>query len=388
MHPALRRLWLKLHRWTALSLGWLLALSALLGSALTVAKPLDQWAHPELFVQTSPSPAGSARLEGLRQELQREFGPKASYTFRPPRQAEDTLWVFVRGPWEGTVFFDAATGRELGRRGEHEGFYNLLFELHSSLLLGDTGKAALTICALAYLLLLASGLVLWWPARWPPSFRIRWGAGALRSIFDLHNVGGALLGMAVAVSVVSGAYMAWPPLRTFVSGLAGATPVTPPVVPATTGPAKASLDELVSRAQDAFPGAMVGYVQAPSQANSPVRVRLKLADDVHPNGLTSVWLHPVSAEVLAVRRWNQLDAGHRAVSVIYPLHTGELGGPVLTVVVGLLGLTLGFLGLSGLWLWWKRRRARADTGSARGHPKASGGNSNLAEQVARKFRLK
>jgi hypothetical protein len=30
MRPALRRIWLKLHRWTALGLGWLLALNALL----------------------------------------------------------------------------------------------------------------------------------------------------------------------------------------------------------------------------------------------------------------------------------------------------------------------------------------------------------------------
>lgn len=369
IRPALRRLWLKLHRWTALCLGWLLALSALLGFALTVAKPLDQWAHPGFFVQKSPSSLGGAKLEGVRRELHSEFGPMASYTFRPPRQAQDTLWVYVGGPWEGTVFFDAATGRELGRRGEHEGFYNLLFELHSSLLLGDTGKAVLTSAALAYLLLLASGLVLWWPARWPPSFTIRWGAGALRSVFDLHNVGGALLGVAIAVSVASGAYMAWPPLRTFVSGLAGETPVMPPTVSATANPAtaKASLDDLVRGAQGAFPGAMVGYVQVPSDTTQPVRVRLKVADDPHPNGLTSVWLHPATAEILAMHRWNQLDPGHRVISVIYPLHTGALGGPVHTFVVGLLGLTLGLLGLSGLWLWWKRRRPRplARRGTAR-----------------------
>jgi len=364
IRPALRRLWLKLHRWTALSLGWLLAVAALLGGLLTVAKPLDQWLHPALFVQTASSDTGPVKLEPVRQTLAREFGPSASFTFRPPRLAQDTLRVFVRGPWEGTVYFEPATGQERGRRGEHEGFYNLLFELHSSLLLGDTGKAALSTAALAYLALLVSGLVLWWPARWPPSLRVRWDGNTMRSVFDLHSVGGALLGVLMAVSVASGAYMAWPPLRTLVSNVVGQTPGRPPAVPAAANRGKAAptLDQLVARAQDLFPGAMVGYVQVPAQASKPVRVRLKLADDPHPNGLTSVWLDPNNGEALAVHRWDRLDAGHAAVSVIYPLHTGELGGSPLITVVGLLGLALGSLGLSGVWLWWKRRRPSTRAG--------------------------
>jgi uncharacterized iron-regulated membrane protein len=43
------------------------------------------------------------------------------------------------------------------------------------------------------------------------------------------------------------------------------------------------------------------------------------------------------------------------VAVIYPLHTGELGGPLHETLTALLGLALGGLGLSGGWLWWRRR---------------------------------
>jgi uncharacterized iron-regulated membrane protein len=264
----------------------------------------------------------------------------------------------VRGPWEGTVFFDAA-GREVGRRGEHEGAYNLLFELHSSLLLGDTGKAVMATAALAYLFMLASGLVLWWPRRWPPSFKVNWRAGALRALVDFHNVTGALLGVLVAVSVATGAYMAWTPLRGFVTTLAGQRALAPPAVPAAPRPGqRASLQAIVGKASTVFPGAMVGYVQVPAQPDKPVRIRFKVAEDPHPNGLSSVWLHPASGEILATHRWDRLDPGNRAVSVIYPLHTGALGGWLHTIVVGMTGLTLAALGATGLWLWWKRRAAR------------------------------
>ena len=358
MHATLRKLWLTSHRWLALALGWLLVLAACLGSLLTVAKPLDQWAHPGLFRQpvTASAPA-TAPLADVRARLQQEFGA-AGFTFRPPRQPGDTLWVYVRGPWDGIVFFDAS-GRELGRRGETEGLYNLLFELHSTLLLGVPGQALLLAAAGSYLLLMLTGLVLWWPRRWPPSLRIHWRAGALRCSADLHKTAGALLGLLIAVSVASGAYMAWPPLRALVSSVAGDAPVRVPQPgpPAAAGPA-ATLDQMVRTARSVFPAAMVGYVQVPAAPGQAVRVRLKLPDDPHPNGLSSVWLHPTSGQVLKVLRWSGLDAGNRLVATVYPLHIGALGGPWHQVLVGLTGLALATLGASGLLLWWQRRRAR------------------------------
>ncbi|SDC82283.1 Uncharacterized iron-regulated membrane protein [Variovorax sp. CF079] len=371
LRAPLRRLWLRIHRWIGLSLGPLLALTALLGAMLVVALPLDRYAHPAFFVARTAGDAAAAALplESLRQRLLAEFGPDTNFTLRPPRKPGETLWVMVRGKWEGTLYLDPATGAEQGRRGTHEGAYNLLFELHSSLLLDDAGKDILACAALAYLFLLITGLVLWWPTRWPPSLRITLHRGLLRGLFDLHRTGGAVLGLLIAVSVATGAYMAWRPLGNFISTAIGQQPVKPPVVPkGTPAGSRFSLDELVARAQQEFPGQPIGYMHVPAKADRPLRVRFRLADDPHPNGISSVWLHPRTGEVLAVRRWQELDAGNGAVAVIYPLHTGVLGGPVHEAVTALLGLALGGLGLSGVWLWWRRR---AVAGAARSNALSS-----------------
>lgn len=351
-----RRLWMKTHTWLALSLGWLLAFNALLGALLTVAKPLDHWVNAPLFVQpASAATLPPAALEPLRARLAAEFGPAGNFTFRPPREAGESLRVFVSGAWDGMVFFDNS-GRELGRRGETEGFHNLLFELHSTVLLGDAGRALLATVALCYLVLLLSGLLLWWPLRWPPSFKVRLQRGWFVALFDLHRCAGALLGGLIAVSVVTGAYMAWTPLRAAITQLAGDTQVKAPPVPKDSIQAQGlPLDALVTIAQTRFPGAMVGYVQTPGAADRSVRVRFKVEDDSHPNGLSSVWLNPYTGEVLSTYRWNELDTGSRIITVIYPLHTGELGGAWLTALVGLGGLALAGLGISGIWMWTRRR---------------------------------
>jgi uncharacterized iron-regulated membrane protein len=181
----------------------------------------------------------------------------------------------------------------------------------------------------------------------------------VRGLFDLHRTGGAVLGLFVAVSVATGAYMAWKPLGDVVDTLADARPLKAPKLPKlpkTRRPPAPPLDAMVAGAQARFPGAPVSFVLVPAEPDRPLRVRMILPDDPHPNGLTMVWLDPRTGAVLAARRWNELDPGARAVAVLYPLHTGELGGVALEALVSLNGLALGLLGISGIWLWYKRRR--------------------------------
>ena len=360
--PSLRQWWLRIHRWVALSVGWVLIMSGLTGAILVLARPMDRWLHDELFIahviDAEQAPSTPFALESVVQRLRAEFGPKTTLTLRPPRQDDDTLWVLVRGPWSGTVYLNPVTGKEQGRRGENEGFANVLFELHSSLWLQDTGKALLACVALVYVVLLITGLILWWPRRWPPSWRIELSKGTMRALFDLHRISGAAIGLIIAVSVVTGAYMAWRPIGGVVTALGGVEATSPPKVVDDTDGEAAPLDQLVSSARSHFPSAPVGYIQVPAQLDRPVRIRFILPDDPHPNGLTSVWLHPRSGEVLGVHRWSELDPGARAVAVIYPLHTGKLGGIALEIVIAMSGLVLAMLGVTGVWLWWRRRSIR------------------------------
>ncbi|MCH3872108.1 PepSY domain-containing protein, partial [Campylobacter jejuni] len=81
---------------------------------------------------------------------------------------------------------------------------------------------------LAYLLLMLSGLVLWWPRKWPPSLRMVFDKGALRALFDVHRNGGALLALALAVCIASGAYLAWRPIGGWITAASGQPRVAAP----------------------------------------------------------------------------------------------------------------------------------------------------------------
>ena len=358
----LRAPWLRVHRWVALSVGWIVASVGVIGAVLVVGPPIDRWAHPALFRVAGAPSTGSASLDAIRARVVAVTGDGVALTFRPPREPGDSLWVVARGRSGGTWYFDPATGRSLGHRADGR-LLDVLFKLHSSLLLEDTGKAILACLALVYLAMLVTGLVLWWPRRWPPSWRIEWRGGTVRTLFDLHRSAGAAMGLLIAVSVATGAFMAWRPIGDALNFVVGDRKVVAPTLAKTDAstpqPGRslppASLDLLVERAQARFPNDRIGFVQVFAQPGRPVRIRFKLADDPHPNGLTSVWLDPQSGAVLRVDRWNELDLGAKAAAFLYPLHTGQLGGPALEAVAFLNGLALGTLAISGTWLWWRRR---------------------------------
>lgn len=342
------------HRWVGLTFGCLLVVSAITGSLLVFARPLDMALHPELFLSSG---GFRVALQAVVPRLRVEFGPDAAFNLRLPTRAEESLQVIVSGAWSGTVYLDAATGQELGRRAAGQGFLNKLFELHSTLYAGDTGRAMLACAALAYCAMLLSGFVLWWPVRWARAFSVRTRSGGAVALLDLHRAAGAALGLLVLVGVASGAYMAWRPLSGWVSSIAGGAPsasessIALPDAPVVAAP----IDAAVQRAREHWPDAIVSAVHVPPRSLAATRVRLRLPGDPHPIGMSTAWLDPLSGRVRAARRWSELDAGTRAFSFVYPLHTGGLSGlsTLLLTLAG--GLALAAFGCTGVWLWTQRR---------------------------------
>lgn len=334
------------------------------GALLVVARPLDHLSHPQLFIAQSGVGdfAEQHLLQRAQEYVRMNFGDAAAFTLRPPREPGQTLWVLVRSPaWNGTLYLDPVTAAEQGRRGEYEGAANLLFKFHSSLFLQDFGKGVLAWVALVYCVLFMTGIYLWWPKPGRASFRFSSGKGLRGSLFNLHRVAGVFCGAVILLSVTTGAYLAWRPLAAWITAAAGQTATKAPTVAGEGAPSPRALalDEMADRARARFPGSTIGYVQVPAEARRPIRVRLKLADDPHPNGLTSVWLHPRSGEILAVHRWDALDPGARAQSYVYPLHTGEFGGMPMELAVLIGGVALGALGISGIALYLSRKKAVA-----------------------------
>jgi uncharacterized iron-regulated membrane protein len=89
-----------------------------------------------------------------------------------------------------------------------------LVDLHENLLAGDVGRRLNGIGALAVVIIILSGAVIWWPGieHWRRSLRVNWRSHFARLNWDLHNVLGVWSFLFLVLWGFTGIYFAFPEL--------------------------------------------------------------------------------------------------------------------------------------------------------------------------------
>lgn len=364
-----RRLALRLHRWLGLGLGALFVLLGLTGSFLVFYTEIDAAIEPALALP-GPEPrvtswqavldalqrAHPQRDRGWRIELPPEGRGLVTARYLQPVESEG---AFYR-PLLATV--DPSTGQVLTNRFWGEFLATWLYDLHYTLLAGDTGRQLVGVIGLALLLALVLGLALWWPraGHWRAALRVRLRGSAQRRHYDLHKlagVGGGALLLVLALTGVALALPEWvePPLQRLSPPLA----LPKPQLPRQPGLPLITLDQALASAQAHWPESQARWVDTSAAGSALYRVRLWLPGGPSQRFPRSyLWVDGHTGAVIASRDARQQSASDAVLAWLHPLHNGEafgLPGRLLACAAGLVPLLLA---LTGLQRWLDRRRAR------------------------------
>lgn len=103
-------------------------------------------------------------------------------------------------------------GADLGGSPTGVRLVSMLIDLHDNLLAGPMGRTVNGVGAGAVILMVLTGLVIWWPGRrrWRRSLTLRRGVGWKRFTWDLHSVIGFWGSSFVLVFALSGLYLCFP----------------------------------------------------------------------------------------------------------------------------------------------------------------------------------
>lgn len=101
---------------------------------------------------------------------------------------------------------------EVGRSNTGYWLVSKLIESHDELLAGPAGRKANGVGAAAVILVVLTGLVIWWPGRrrWRRSLTLRPGVGWKRFTWDLHSAIGIWGSSFVLMFALSGLYLCFP----------------------------------------------------------------------------------------------------------------------------------------------------------------------------------
>ncbi|HET7553304.1 MAG TPA: PepSY-associated TM helix domain-containing protein [Gemmatimonadaceae bacterium] len=341
------------------------------GSALVFRSEIDRALDPELL-RVVPGET-RAPLQAIVDDVGREFPEDTIARIRMPHSRDGSYEIWLGAAPSRYVYADPYTGAILGSRAPTDFLTGWLFLLHSQLLAGQVGKWVAGVGALILVLLAATGLVVWWPRRapwrawrqWRASLTVEHRFGVTRATHDLHRALGFYSSVFLLLAGVTGAslifYRAFERAAywvTFSKPASAEEQVAAPPSPA-AGRSSLPLDSLLHIAERSQPGGAISYLYFPSVSNGAFGVRKRLPGEEHPNGKSFVYLDPTDGGVLSVEDGSRAPRGARLYSILYPIHIGVIGGVWTRVLAVLVGLSLATLPVTGVAMWWRRKRRGA-----------------------------
>ena len=350
----------KLHLWVGLFAGAFIVMMGLTGM-ISVFKPVLEGAAAP---QRQPGGA-SANLAAMEQSFAAAY-PGARITRVAVSENSPGL-LLVQAETESRqrvqAYFDAASGRDLGPK-KSLNWLEWIVDLHQNLLMGKTGRRLTGVIGCALLFVAFSGIVSWLagPRAWRRGLAIPKGGPWRRINYEWHRYAGLWANLLLLTVSATGVVLAYP--DTFQA-----------VVRATLGEARIPredrkrdsdrksargtlpLDEYIRAAASAIPGGIVRELKMPKNGREAVSVTLWTPSDIRPKGESVVLLNEASAGVLSVDRSADAPLSKRLVALANAIHKTELGGLPVKLVWSILGLVPVLLFLSGVQIWWARKKS-------------------------------
>lgn len=341
----------------------------------------------QVAVSTQAAAARAAVPDGVLKQYMSPLGDDRVALFRVDR-GEAAFMVAV----------DPSTGEVLDKWSRQVGWYDFATDIHGSLLLGDTGDRLIEIAAGFAVVLVVTGLYLWWPRNGESLAAVLLPnlAARGRTLWkSLHRTIGFWVSAILLVFLLSGlswagiwgdkfvqAWSTFPaekwdnvPLSdaTHASMNHGATKEVPWALEQTPMPAS---------------GSMAGATGIPAGAPVDLEAMAALARSLGmvgrfqvalPDGETGVWtisqdsmsndtpdptsdrtvhLDQYTGKILADVRYVDYSLGGKAMAVGIAFHEGDMG--VWNIALNtLFCASVIFLAVSGVVMWWQRRPANA-----------------------------
>ena len=348
-----RSFWAKLHMWTGLLLGAVWMAQALTGLSLVFARDLEA-----SYVLGAPNAAvAPARiipivLEDLPQPATRVrlVGSDARLLEFQYRDAQGQLHIMRYDAGQQRVLAQfPASARPL----QHGGLIDILYQIHTSLMLGEGGKIWIGASGAFLLLSIFLGLYLAWPQRrLAEIFQIGRWSGVLQKLYGWHRMIGLLVVLPLSLMVATGVYIVFVRDRLPLTWEEASAPVPALSQPLTP---RAALDKGAAL----FPKARFMGMDLPQQDQPYYTLRYTSPMEWRSwAGRSTVVLDARDGHILALYDPNHASARDLLDDAVYPTHTGEAGGLVGRVLVLLSSAALAALIATGLYRYIHKKQKK------------------------------
>lgn len=263
------------------------------------------------------------------------------------------------------------TGEILLRHNFYDTFYGFVMSWHRWLIYRDgQGNRPMqlwvSIASLIFIIELFIGLVLWLkPKHRIKRLRVRWQTKNKVRFHQLHLCLGVFCCLPLLLIAFSGMAFYWQDacksiIETLTFDQIESTPSAPTLSVSNSSDeqlqdiALLNLSHAYQQAHSVLAQGKVYRIYMPTKVNAPLGLRIKMPDESH--GYSWSWANPYSGELLGFYDASKASIATQAWHFKYKFHIGDFIAWPVSILWLVLSLLPTFFVISGLYLYWQRKR--------------------------------
>ncbi|WP_353050517.1 PepSY-associated TM helix domain-containing protein [Chryseobacterium sp. ISL-6] len=349
----------QIHLWLGLVTGIIVFVICITGSLYVFEEEIRDSMGKE-FLHVEPESKPFIGLEKIILNFQ-EIAPKEKINSIRISENEPGATVQILNKKKQVFYFNPYTGDLVGKQGSD--WLNVVYDLHTSLMLGETGKMIQGWSVVIFLCMLVTGLILWYPAKVKQakqSLTIKWEASVKRKIYDLHNVLGFYASIFLIIIALTGTYFAFSGVKTAVEFVSNSKLSKGDHSMKMTIDPKANLavryNAIYKTLTETYPGAI--SMTYSIRKKDEMRVRMIYPYQWSARKQNTFFFNQKTGELLRGKLYKNNNAADTVEAANYDLHTGKffgIIGKVLWLLASLIGASLP---VTGFIMWWNKRKAK------------------------------
>lgn len=367
----------KAHLWLGLTSGILVFIIAVTGCIYAFQAEISDALQDYRFVEAQNQPVlPPSALKKIGEETLPGKHMHAILYAKPGRAAQ-VIYYNADPEYYYIVYLNPYTGAVLKVSDEYATFFRFILDGHFYLWLPyEIGQPVVATATLVFVVMLISGIVLWWPKNKGAAkqrFTIKWNARWRRKNYDLHNVFGFYTSAIALILALTG--LVWG-FQWFASGLhtvAGGEKsllFTEPASDSTQSYSQDSpaIDVLYKRMRAENPTAKILEVHIPMSAGSAIEVAINPDDETYWQTDYRYFDQYTLAELSVDHIYGKLadnNAGDKLIRMNYDIHTGAVIGLPGKILAFCASLLVASLPVTGFYIWYGRRKKEKSESKAK-----------------------
>lgn len=262
---------------------------------------------------------------------------------------------------KGKVYYFNPYDATLVKKGG-EDWLQVVEHLHTSLLLGKTGKFIIEWSVVIFVLMLITGLILWFPGQMrllKQSLTIKRKASFKRLNYDLHNVLGFYASVVLLITALSGLYFAFKEVKNaasfFTGSKLGQGKTIVSAKPTHLDSVPVRYNKIYTEAKIKYPGA----ISTSFSLRGKGELRLRM---IYPyrwaRNQNTFFYDEATGTMTRAKLYKDFNGADLIEATNYDLHTGRLLGLPNKILSLLAALVAASLPVTGFIIWWKKRKKR------------------------------